>query len=101
MLAERRDLSGDTLLNGLIIDTVEHLIDPGCDLFHLGYSHTACCDSRSADANPACNERWFIVEGHSIFVERDPRLLERQLCGFAGNALIAQIDQHDMRISAA
>ena len=78
--------------------TADNLVDEIGNDAHLGLLHPARCQRGSADANSAGDEGRLIVEGDSVFIDRNSCGVESFLGIFSRDIFVTKVDEHQMII---
>src|SRR5699024_5819857 len=85
----------------LVLEIGRSLPDELCDMQHLRLAEAARGDSRGADALAGGHERAFRVVRDGVLVCGDIHLVQTALELLAGDAGLAQVDQHEVVVRAA
>src|SRR5262249_42834907 len=91
----------DVLFKAAARERVEHFGDQAANLSEFGDAETAGRAGRRAEPHARGDRGLFRIEWNAVLIAGDAGAPERRFRDPAGQALLAQIDQHEMRIGAA
>src|SRR5581483_7906863 len=95
------NFSADAVEGRIVIALLERLRDPGSNLAHLRLLHAARGECRRAHADAGGLEGRIRIPGNRVLVHRDPGLAQCSLGVGAENALLEDIDEHEVIVRTA
>jgi hypothetical protein len=101
MVGQLGHFAANAVESRIVAALVESLVDPGGNLAHLRLLHAAGGERRRAHANSGGLEGWVGVVGDGILVHRDAGLSQRQFGLRAEDALLENIDQHEVIVCSS
>src|SRR5580692_7981095 len=89
------------LVDAVLRQRIKHFGDHVANQPELGNAEATGGAGRGAEPHPRCHGRLFRIERNAVLVAGDVGAAERGFRHFSGQALFAQVDQHEVGIGTA
>ena len=88
------------VLHSSVQGMLQHAIDKRDDLTHVSLAHAASRDDGATDPDAACHGRWLLIVGDGVLIDDNAGGVQGGIGFFAGNSLVGQVHEHQVRIGA-